>query len=97
MTKLLASALFAATLIAAPAVHAVDIENQDAVDHQVTIAIGDGGPTTFTLKAGEKKSDVCRGEHCTLMLNNSEWDGLGDERVIVKDGKMNLPSRSPRG
>lgn len=97
MTRLLASALFAAALVAAPAAYAVDIENQDGIDHQVTVAIGDGGPSTFTLRAGEKKKDICGGEHCVLMLDNAEWDGMGDEMVVVKDGKMQLPTRGAGG
>lgn len=98
MTKLLASAVFAAALVAAPA-YAVNIENQDGIDHEVTIAVGEGGPVTFKLKAGEKKMDVCGGEHCVLMLNESDWEGYGaeDETIAVRDGKLSRPAASPRG
>jgi len=100
MTKLFASAIFAATFIAAPAVYAVDIENQDGVDHQVTVTIGssDSAPYPFILKAGEKHMDLCLGENgCTVELGNSDWNGGGDTQLIVKGGKLAVQPKSPRG
>jgi len=101
MTKLLASALFAATLVAAPAVYAIDIENQDGVDHNVTILLnstisGATAPYPFTLKAGEVHKDLCMGEGCTVELNGAEWAGGGDTALVIKDGKLSVKPKAPR-
>ena len=94
MTKLIASACCAAVLAFAPAAMAVDVENQDSVDYKLDIAIGDGGPTTMTIKAGETKTDVCGGSACVIELDGKNWNGFTNEHVVIKDKKlMTMPKR----
>lgn len=94
MSKLIASACCAAVLAFAPAAMAVDVENQDSTDHKLSVAVGEGGPSTFTIKAGEMKRDVCGGKDCVIELNGKQWDGFNDEFVVIKNKKlMKMPKR----
>ena len=94
MSKLLASTCCAALLAFSPAVLAVDIENQDDADYEVSVMIGENAPTTFVLKAGEIKTNVCNGEPCVMELEGSSWEGEADEKLVVRDKKLQL---SPEG
>lgn len=100
MTKLLASALFAASLVAAPAVYAVDIENQDGIDHQVTVEIDQGpeatAPWPFVLKAGEVNRNLCLDEKCSVEVNGQEMSVGGNTALIIKDGKLHVVPKKPR-
>jgi len=102
MTKLLASALFAASFVAAPAVYAVDIENQDGVDHQITVEMQStvsnaAIPYPFTLKAGEVHKNLCLDETCSVEVNGVEMSVGGDTALIIKDGKLQVRPKAPRG
>jgi len=88
MSKTLASLICAAALSLAPAAYAVDVENQDGTDHQITISAGDNGPVTMTLKAGEKKSNICSDQACVLQLNDNTWEAGPDDELVVKDGQL---------
>lgn len=94
MSKIFATACCAAAIAFAPAAFAVDVENQDDTDYVIGVAVGDGSPTTFTIKAGEKKFNVCGGETCVLELDGQNWDGYTDEQVVIKGKKLTI---RPRG
>jgi len=102
MSKLLASALFAASLVAAPAVYAVDIQNQDGVDHEITVemqsTISNAAiPGPLTLKAGELHKNLCLDETCRVEFNGVEMSVGGDTGLIIKDGKLQVAPKAPRG
>lgn len=88
MPKILAIVCCAAAIAFAPTAFAVDVDNQDGTDYVIGIAVGDGSPTTFAIKAGEKKMDVCGGEACVLELDGQTWDGFTDEQVVIKEKKF---------
>ena len=88
MSKILASVICAAALSLSSAAYAVDIENQDGTDHQLTVSIGDNGPVTMTLKAGETKTNICSDQACILQINESTWEAEADQELVVKDGQL---------
>lgn len=94
MSKILASACCAALLAFSPAVLAIDIENQDDTDHEISLMIGENAPTTLVLKAGEIKTNVCNGEPCLMELEGSSWEGEADEKLVIREKKLQL---SPEG
>lgn len=88
MSKVIASIFCAAALTVAPAAYAVDVENQDDTDHEITVSIGDAAPMTVLLKAGEMKADLCKGASCVLMLNEKAWEAEADDQFVVREGEL---------
>lgn len=93
MSKVIASIVCAAALSLAPVAYAVDIENQDDTDHEITLSVGENGPVTFMLKAGEKKADICKGDPCVLMLNDSTVEAGEDDQLVIRDGQLTSQTR----
>lgn len=88
MSKVIASIVCAVTMSLASAAYAVDVANQDDRDHEITVSIGEAAPVTFKLKAGESMTDICRGESCVLMLDETAWETGGDEAFVIREGNL---------
>ena len=88
MSKVIASIVCAAAMSLASTAYAVDVANQDDKDHEITVSIGEATPVTFMLKAGESRSDICGGDSCVLMLNETAWETGGDEAFVIKEGNL---------
>jgi hypothetical protein len=86
LSNVLAAALLAGALVLPAAAGAVDVENEDSKEHKVTLT-EPGGKQEVTLKAGEKKMDLCA--ICTVTVQGMQpVQASGLDRVVIKDGKL---------
>ncbi len=87
MKKLAILALGAVVAFVTPQIaQAVDLVNEDATDHIVTI-IEDGEETNITVNAGSSVTEVC--ESCYLSIGDSDpVEAEGDEEIFVKNGTL---------
>ena len=88
MSNVIASIVCAIAMSLASAAYAVDVANQDDKDHEITLSIGEAAPVTFMLKAGQSMTDICKGESCVLMLNETARETGGDEAFVIKEGNL---------
>lgn len=90
MAKLFTTAAIASALLFSASAYAIDVENQDATEHEVTTASGDGDPVTFKLKPGEIKRNVCGGEICNVMVDSktNEFEASKEGHLAIKGGKL---------
>jgi len=93
MSKLIASIICAAALSVAPAAYAVDVQNDDDTDHEISVAVGEATPVTILLKAGEKKTNLCNGETCVLIMNEITWEAADDDQFVVRYGELFVQTR----
>lgn len=93
-TRLLGVALVGAMALAATAVHAVDVRNEDEVEHQLMFGKWKGGASfepvqvTVKLAPGETAQGVC--ESCMIQLGEGEESAefvYADPGQVVTIGK----------
>ncbi len=66
---------------------AVDIANQDDVNHVVSI-VSNGDLAKIEVAAGETMTDVC--DSCTVQIGDDEpVVAQGEQMVVIIDGKLN--------
>lgn len=86
LSKVFAAAFVAAGLMVPAGAGAVDVENEDAKEHKVTLT-EPGGKQEITLKPGEKKVDLCA--ICTVNVPGMQpVQASGLDRVIIRNGKL---------
>ncbi len=87
MSKLATLALGAVFALVTPQIaQAVDLVNEDGMDHVVTI-VENGEETNITVTAGSSVTEVC--ESCFLSIGDSDpVEAEGDEEIIVRNGML---------
>jgi hypothetical protein len=96
MSKLLATTAAFAAILAVPA-FALDIENRDGAQHQVTISVGDGGPSSLTLAAGQSLKEACAND-CVVQLDDGPNAGQfvsisRGETAVISNGRIVVEAR----
>lgn len=85
------SALVAVAFVSAPA-FAVDVVNDDTVDHTITAVVNDQ-KVEIKIPAGKYSNGVC--DECRLTLPSGEkFDAGEDAVVLIKKGKFSLHKES---
>lgn len=69
---------------------AVDIENRDRKEHEVTINRADGSSETLTLKPGQKLPDICT--DCVILVGENSVETRGRATVKIEGGKVSIAS-----
>lgn len=85
-----ATVLSLGVLAVSPA-QAVDLENRDRKEQQVTINRSDGSSETLTLKAGQKLNDIC--SDCVILLGLDSVEARGRATVKIEGGKVSITSQ----
>lgn len=83
--------LLSASFLAAAPAWAVDLENRDRKEAEVTINRDDGSSETVTLKAGQKINDICSG--CMILMSDTSVEVRGREVATIQGGKISAKSR----
>ncbi len=71
--------------MAAPA-WAVDLENRDRKDVEVTINRDDGSSDTIAVKAGQRLNDIC--SSCVILMGDESVEVKGREVATIQGGKI---------
>jgi hypothetical protein len=96
MSKLLATTAAFVAILAVPAL-ALDIENRDGAEHQVTISVGEGGPTSLKLAAGKMLKNACS-DVCNVQLETGAGAGQFvsihyGEKAVISNGRITVEAR----
>lgn len=83
--------LFSLAFLAAPAAYAVDLENRDRKDAEITINRDDGSSETITVKAGQKMNDIC--SSCVILMGETSVEVRGREVATIQGGKVSTRSQ----
>jgi hypothetical protein len=76
---------FLSVLMTAPA-GAVDLENRDRKDAEVTINRDDGSSDTIAVKAGQRLNDIC--SSCVILMGDESVEVKGREVATIQGGKI---------
>jgi len=97
MNKLIATTAAFAAFLVAPAL-ALDIENRDGAEHQVTISVGEGGPQSMKLAAGKSLKGACT-DICNVQLESGAGAGQfvsihSGEKAVIENGRLTVQRRN---
>ncbi len=88
MKRVLTAGATALALTLSTGAFAVDVVNQDAEAHQLTVSIN-GTETEVDVPAGATLKGVC--EQCALSLDGEElYEAAGEQVAMIKDGKLKI-------
>lgn len=90
-TGWLVLAALGALVLSHTAVLAVDLENHDRKQHEVTINRADGSSETLTLQPGQRLEDICT--DCVVLVGESSVEARGRATVAIEGGKVSIASR----
>ena len=80
------------SLMAIPAsANAVDLNNRDRADREVTINHADGKSEMKTVKAGQRLTDICT--DCVVLVGDSSVEVKGQVTVRIERGKVSVAKR----
>ncbi len=85
--------LVALSAVALPhaTVLAVDLENHDRKQHEVTINRADGSSETLTLKPGQRLEDICT--DCVVLVGENSVEARGRATIAIEGGKVTIASQ----
>lgn len=88
MKRILMAGAAALALSLPTGAFAVDVINEDAEAHQLSVTIN-GAESLVDVPAGSTLKSVC--EQCSLSLDGEEtFDAAGDQTAMIKNGKLKI-------
>jgi len=77
-------------LIAATAVFATDLDNQDSRDYDVKVRTGGGSTTNYTIYHGSTKLGICSGPCEIEVVGVGTVKVSGKEKVVIRNGQLSV-------